>query len=74
MPVLLPVEQEDAKVEYNPIWYSFALFLPYIDLGIACKWEPNPERKWARYYKYVHMLLGWVLAPIALLTFGGVIG
>ena len=64
----------DLEKEYNPIWYSFALFLPYIDLGIASSWEPNPERKWARYYKYVHMLLGWILAPIALLTFGGVIG
>ncbi|RPI94986.1 MAG: hypothetical protein EHM40_04680 [Chloroflexi bacterium] len=71
---MLPVEQEDAKLEYNPIWYSFALFLPYIDLNIACKWEPNPERKWARNYKYIHMMLGWILAPIALLTFGGIIG
>ncbi len=71
---MLPVEQEDIQVEYNPIWYSFALFLPYIDLGIASRWEPNPERKWARTYKYIHMILGWVLAPIALLTFGGVIG
>ncbi len=69
---MLPTD--DLAREYNPIWYSFALFLPYIDLGIASSWEPNPERKWARYYKYVHMLLGWILAPIALLTFGGIIG
>jgi hypothetical protein len=71
---MVPVDQEDAKVEYNPVWYSFALFLPYIDLGIASKWEPNPCRKWARNYKYVHMMLGWILAPIALLTFSGIIG
>jgi hypothetical protein len=71
---MLPIEQDDVQVEYNPIWYSFALFLPYIDLGIASKWEPNPERKWARNYKYIHMIMGWVLAPIALLTFGGIIG
>jgi uncharacterized protein YjbI with pentapeptide repeats len=71
---MLPVEQDDVQVEYHPVWYSFALFLPYIDLGIAAKWEPNPERKWARYYKYIHMMLGWILAPIALLTFGGIIG
>jgi hypothetical protein len=68
-----PVGQE-APVEYNPIWYSFSLFLPYIDLGIASKWEPCVERKWARNYKYIHMMLGWILAPIALLTFGGIIG
>ena len=71
---MIPVEQDDAPAEYNPIWYSFALFLPYVDLGIAGKWEPNLERKWARNYKYVHMILGWVLAPIALLTFSGIIG
>ena len=71
---MLPIEQEEVQVEYNPVWYSFALFIPYIDLGIASKWEPDPHRKWARYYKYVQMLLGWILAPIALLTFGGVLG
>ncbi|HMB25232.1 MAG TPA: hypothetical protein VKP08_20455, partial [Anaerolineales bacterium] len=71
---MLPVDQADAKVEYNPVWYSFALFLPYIDLGVASKWEPDPCRKWARNYKYVHMMLGWILAPIALLTFSGIIG
>jgi uncharacterized protein YjbI with pentapeptide repeats len=70
---MIPVDQAEAKVEYNPAWYSFALFLPYIDLGIQGKWEPNPERKWARYYKYVHLLLGWILMPIALLAFGGVL-
>lgn len=71
---MCPVEQEDVQLNYNPVWYSFALFLPYIDLGIASKWEPSPERKWARNYKYIHMLLGWILAPVALLTFGGIIG
>ena len=71
---MLPVEQDDAQLEYNPVWYSFSLFLPYIDLGIASKWEPNPERSWARNYKYAHMMLGWILAPIALLAFGGAFG
>ena len=71
---MLPVEQEDVQVEYNPIWYSFALFLPYIDLGIARKWEPGPKRKWARNYKYVHMILGWGLTLITLLSFGGIFG
>jgi len=71
---MLPVEQEDVQVEYNPIWYSFALFLPYIDLGIARKWEPSPERKWARNYKYVHIILGWALTLITLLSFSGIFG
>ena len=59
---------------YNPILYSFDLFLPYIELGIAAKWDPAPERQGAWLYKYVHQLLGWILMPIALLTFGGIIG
>ena len=71
---MLPVEQEEVKEIYKPFWYSFALFIPSIDLGIAEKWEPNPERKWAHYYKYIHMMLGWMLAQIALLTFGGILG
>ena len=63
----------EAKPEYNPILYSFALFLPYIDLEIASKWDPKPNRKIASVYKHVHRLLGWVLMPIALLAFGGII-
>jgi hypothetical protein len=71
---MLPVDQDDVKLRYNPFWYSFALFLPYIDLDIASKWEPNPDRVWASHYKYFHKILGWVLMPIALLAFGGVLG
>ena len=71
---MLPVEQDDVHLVFSPAWYSFSLFLPYIDLGIASKWEPTPEKKWLRNYKYIHMMLGWVLAPIALLAFGGVFG
>ena len=71
---MIPIDQGGAKVEYNPIWYSFALFLPCINLGIARKWEPNAERKWARNYKYIHMILGWILIPLALLTISGIIG
>jgi hypothetical protein len=62
-----------AKPPYNPLLYSFALFLPYIDLGIASKWDPKPDRRFAGFYKHIHRLLGWVLMPIALLTFGGII-
>jgi len=71
---MLPVEQNDIHLVYNPFWYSFSLFLPYIDLNIATKWAPNPERTWLRNYKYIHMILGWILAPIALLAFSGILG
>jgi hypothetical protein len=67
------LDDSAAKPPYNPVLYSFALFLPYIDLGIASKWDPKPDRRFAGIYKHVHRLMGWVLMPIALLTFGGII-
>ncbi len=71
---MLPIDHGDAEYDYNPIWYSLALFAPYVDLGITSKWEPNPKKHWIRIYKYIHMILGWILAPIALLTFSGLLG
>jgi hypothetical protein len=70
---LLIINQDEAKLVYNPFLYSFALFAPFIELDIAEKWEPKPERRVAWIYKYVLKLLGWILTPIALLTFGGII-
>jgi hypothetical protein len=71
----LEVVDEDVVIPvYNPFLYSLDLFLPYIELGIADKWDPKPERKAAWVYKHIHRLLGWILMPIALLTFGGIIG
>lgn len=71
---MLAVEQGDAPLNYSPFLYSFALFLPYINLDVTGKWEPNPARKWAHRYKYVHIMLGWVLAPVALLAVSGILG
>ncbi|MFT3895828.1 MAG: pentapeptide repeat-containing protein [Anaerolineales bacterium] len=68
------LDTSDAKPAYSPVLYSFALFLPYIDLGIASKWDPKPNRRFAGTYKHVHRLMGWVLMPIALLAFGGILG
>jgi hypothetical protein len=68
------LDTSEARPVYNPIFYSFALFIPFIELDIASKWDPKPTRKFASYYKHLHRILGWVLMPIALLTFGGIIG
>jgi hypothetical protein len=70
---MVVLDDSAARPPYNPVLYSFALFLPYIDLGIASKWDPKPDRRFAGIYKHVHRLMGWVLMPIALLTFGGII-
>ena len=65
--------EEGSQPPYSPLLYSFALFIPYIELGIADKWDPKPDRKAAWTYKHIHRMLGWILAPIALLSFGGII-
>lgn len=70
---LIYVDEEDAKPVYNPFLYSFALFAPFIELDLGEKWEPRSERRVAWVYKYVLKLLGWILTPIALLTFGGIL-
>lgn len=71
---LIVVDDHESKPIYNPFLYSFALFVPFIELDFAEKWEPRPERRVAWIYKYVLKILGWILTPIALLTFGGVLG
>lgn len=70
---LIYVDDEESKPVYNPFLYSFALFAPFIDLDLAEKWEPKSERRVAWVYKYILKLLGWILTPIALLTFGGIL-
>lgn len=61
------------EISYNPIWYSLDLFVPFIDLGFDDKWFPKPDRKWAVAYSKIHMLAGWILIPIGLLTITGII-
>lgn len=70
---LVRLHSPEETPPYNAILYSFTLFLPFIDLGIADKWNPKPGRKGAWMYKHVHKMLGWILTPIAILTFGGFI-
>jgi pentapeptide repeat protein len=70
---LVVIDDTDAKPPYNPFLYSFAMFVPFIELDLAEKWEPKPERRVAWIFKYVLKILGWILTPIALLTFGGII-
>jgi hypothetical protein len=68
------MDTSEAKPVYNPVLYSLVLFIPFIEFEIESKWEPKSARVFASYYKYVHRILGWVLMPIALLTFSGFIG
>jgi hypothetical protein len=66
-------EKGDDKPTYNPLLYSFALFIPFFDFDFAKSWDPKPNRTFIIIYKQVHRLLGWIVAPIALLAFSGLI-
>lgn len=58
---------------YNPLWYSVALFLPIVDLGDAKIWEPKTCRRCARHYMRLHIVLGYLLVPIGLAAWTGLI-
>jgi hypothetical protein len=70
------MEVRDPEFEgrkYNPIWYSFDLFAPIIDLEAASVWAPRPDkhRKWL--YLRIHRLLGWILVPIGIVAITGLL-
>ena len=68
-----PIRLEDACRHYNGFWYSLGLFTPFVDLGSVRIWQPKKERWFARNYMHAHKILGWLLIPIALAAFTGII-
>ena len=64
---------EAASQNYNPLWYSLDLFLPFIDLQVANVWLPKQRRHFARHYMRVQTILGWILIPIGLAALTGII-
>jgi len=67
---------EDAsryKGRYHPLWYSIALFLPIVDLEDAKTWAPRIERRKSRFYMRLHIILGYLLIPIGLAAWTGLI-
>jgi hypothetical protein len=63
----------DSPPRYHPLWYSFDLFLPFVNLQSAGVWMPRQDRKFARHYMRVHTLLGWLLIPVGLAALTGII-
>jgi len=68
-----PGDSDRLKGKYRGFWYSLDLFLPVIDFGDADNWTPKEERRWSARYRRVHMILGYVLVPIGLAAFAGII-
>ncbi len=67
------IKSEYDNSHYNAFWYSLGVFIPFIDLGVSRIWKPKKERLFARNYIYLHKILGWLLVPVALATFTGII-
>jgi hypothetical protein len=61
--------QADSK--YSRYWYSFELFVPVIDVGVASEWHPKPERTIIANYARLHKLAGWILVPVILAALTG---
>jgi hypothetical protein len=66
-------DAERYKGRYRPFWYSLSLLLPIIDLEDARIWTPRTERRNARFYLRLHVLLGYLLVPIGLAALTGII-
>jgi len=59
--------------KYRAFWYSLDLFLPVIKLGEADIWTPKDNRRWAIFYKRVHIIIGSLFVPIGLAALTGII-
>lgn len=66
-------DPEDPHPKYNAFWYSFDLFLPVVDLHVASVWVPKNSCSFALLYMRLHILLGFILIPIGLAAFTGII-
>lgn len=68
-----PDAAERCRGRYHPIWYSIALFLPIISLEDEEVWRPKLHRRRARFYMRLHVILGYLLIPIGLAAWTGII-
>lgn len=64
---------EHFGIHYNPVWYSLDLFVPLVDLQTAKYWMPKQNRGFARNYIRLHTILGWLLIPIGVAAWTGII-
>jgi hypothetical protein len=70
---MTPRKPEDESRHYSPFWYSIDLFAPVINLKVADAWEPVRERRFARNYMYLQRILGWILVPIGIAVWTGIL-
>jgi hypothetical protein len=66
-------EQNRYQKHYSPFWYSLATFLPFVQLEDAQIWRPSVTTRFARTYLRIHVILGYLLVPIGLAAWTGII-
>jgi hypothetical protein len=66
-------KRTETIIPYFSLLYSFDLFVPAVSLGVANYWEPEPQRTGLFYWMYAQKILGWILVPIGVLAFSGII-
>jgi hypothetical protein len=71
---MVPTEKrKDRRYNYNCLWYSLDLFMPFVDLRTASAWLPEPGRKFAPHWARLQRFLGLILVPIFLAALTGII-
>jgi hypothetical protein len=66
-------DAESPRHSYNAFWYSLALFLPISGLDDAKVWMPRRNRWKTRIYMRLHIILGYLLIPIGIAAWTGII-
>ncbi len=70
---MTPRNTKEELGSYNAFWYSLDLFAPVIDLQIASNWMPEESRWFARNYMHLQRILGWILVPIGIAAWTGIV-
>jgi hypothetical protein len=66
-------KESNASIPYSSLLYSLDLFVPAVSLGVASHWQPQPQRFGLFYWMYCQKIFGWILVPIGVLAFSGII-
>jgi hypothetical protein len=61
------------KYRYSPIWYSFDLFVPAINLETAELWTPARDQRFLLFWMRIQRILGWIIIPIGLVALTGIV-
>lgn len=61
----------EADSNYSRYWYSFELFVPVLEFGVASQWHPKPQSAIIANYARLHKLAGWILVPVMLAALTG---